>query len=1216
MQEPAVFGAELEANEVECETGSTSADPYPIQIMPDGGSNITLHNSDIAPALGPVHQVALNVVGVWAGSSSAIDGVATAHVAFQTRDGGERRVNLPGAVARSSRKTLISESKLWDMERAQVLKEPHMHILWPDGSETPLTRIGGLYFVYARSVLHEPQTYHLSAREIGAEQMAHTLAARHGIAADRLQRLVKCVDGTGLPSTLSKLQRLAADQDTIITRTAAKRQPAPPLPEAKRSQEPGSTFHLDGAGPFAARSVCDGGNYEMSATDACSGYDYAASTVRHTTNDWIQFCQLVILQERKLRAVGFVITFRVDQAPELRSPAFSAAINNLGHLVELAPRNRYEGVTYASLGHNIVDRRAEGYLARAGKGAGFYMPARMHARAVLRLEPMGSSKVSRTEAHGYPRPDVSSRPVVTFGTDIAVYNEKNERGPSGTTELTATSGAKARTSEGIMMVYGPHYYEVLAPSGAVLRPAQVIALNEYALVCRGTPSGAGPSSDVGTQTLSPSELSAPAPAPSYFPPPMPSDAYLPADVVGPPSSRLRPRSVATLVEDVLQAAPPDELLEYFETALFQFSPGIVLQPMPDSNLLECSALDVDVPPLFALESCKAKLTHAQVRTDLGVQTITVPDTSKQVMNSQDSAEWIEAARRGANVLLLAGNVLMRRDVIDLKDIDVVGCVVQRKLKFEEPPSDAPKDAPRVLRKKNAYNARLCADETVLKMIRARRKPGAHSHVPKPVKAEIMGHMLLQMMLAHVAQTGASLARADVSTAYSKGDRTRPPVAMPLPLEIRDEFRDEDGMERLILLLRPHFGEEVAGDEWDATLLRALGEIGWRPAEGVPALSIADLAQPAQLGRLVDDMLISQAPAPDGSLVYDAYEQTTTLLGQRFGELTGGKEPTEFAGYELQRNFEIGAIHVTMRSHVEEAVAEHLPTLADGVRPSKSLRKGQSLHKLLDALRLPPKPERSTKLTPSQRRYQQVLGILNYPALCDPALVRLLAVAARVMCYPPLDSPIPDLLLERAWDRRHIGICYGGVASPLRANLKIGDMPACLDEPAPRELEGSSDATFHLEPADSYGILITDSNAKVAAVSRKIVVICEDSTATEGVAANKAAQLLEEAVTVRRALYRQNPEPPQLLSDNDPLVLLLTGRGVAARSRSSLRRYVIFKKRVKAGLIRPFHVADEHNPADFLTKWLAAPKLAKSLAYATNHSTWVAPDPPSPSAPAV
>ena len=39
----------------------------------------------------------------------------------------------------------------------------------------------------------------------------------------------------------------------------------------------------------------------------------------------------------------------------------------------------------------------------------------------------------------------------------------------------------------------------------------------------------------------------------------------------------------------------------------------------------------------------------------------------------------------------------------------------------------------------------------------------------------------------------------------------------------------------------------------------------------------------------------------------------------------------------------------------------------------------------------------------------------------------------------------------------------------------------------------------------------------------------------------------------------------------------------------------------------FEVApDEHNPADFLTKWLAGPKLARSLAYATNSGAWVEP----------
>ena len=98
---------------------------------------------------------------------------------------------------------------------------------------------------------------------------------------------------------------------------------------------------------------CDGAFFELTAIDSCSAFGYLADTRTHTQPVWLLFCKHFVLYERKIGHTA-VITLRFDRAPELSDQrafdmdTFRAELHELRVLVELAPRNRSQGVAAAS----------------------------------------------------------------------------------------------------------------------------------------------------------------------------------------------------------------------------------------------------------------------------------------------------------------------------------------------------------------------------------------------------------------------------------------------------------------------------------------------------------------------------------------------------------------------------------------------------------------------------------------------------------------------------------------------------------------------------------------------------------------------------------------------------------------------------------------------------------------------------------------------------
>ena len=100
------------------------------------------------------------------------------------------------------------------------------------------------------------------------------------------------------------------------------------------------------------------------------------------------------------------------------------------------------------------------------------------------------------------------------------------------------------------------------------------------------------------------------------------------------------------------------------------------------------------------ESCKATQGAVEVNTPLGVRVIRVPKTNKQLMESDEMPNWMEADEIGLNAILSLGNVPKRIDAVP-KDEPLAECVTARKLKKDQ--------ATGGLAEKNAFKARHSVD---------------------------------------------------------------------------------------------------------------------------------------------------------------------------------------------------------------------------------------------------------------------------------------------------------------------------------------------------------------------------------------------------------------------------------------------------------------------------------------------------------------------------
>ena len=188
-------------------------------------------------------------------------------------------------------------------------------------------------------------------------------------------------------------------------------------------------------------------------------------------------------------------------------------------------------------------------------------------------------------------------------------------------------------------------------------------------------------------------------------------------------------------------------------------------------------------------------------------------------------------------------------------------------------------------------------------------------------------------------------------------------------------------------------------------------------------------------------------------------------------------------------------------------------------------------------------------------------------------------------------------LAAAYQERDVGLTFGGAGVAVSPRLD-GNLTAAidLDEHAPAELEGHSDATWG--DRNVYALILTFAGAAVLHSTKKINLSVNSSMETEAIGSAKAAEAIAYAREILRAFGTPPQGPTLITTDNLANRQVGSGSSSPTRSRHFLRRYHTLIARVKAGEVVLKHVNDDRMPADFLTKWIDVKKLNKSVRYAT------------------
>ena len=161
----------------------------------------------------------------------------------------------------------------------------------------------------------------------------------------------------------------------------------------------------------------------------------------------------------------------------------------------------------------------------------------------------------------------------------------------------------------------------------------------------------------------------------------------------------------------------------------------------------------------------------------------------------------------------------------------------------------------------------------------------------------------------------------------------------------------------------------------------------------------------------------------------------------------------------------------------------------------------------------------------------------------------------------------------------------------------------MDLGAPLQVEGIADASWDIKSV--YGTTVTAFGAAVSIRVKKVVTTAS-SFENETSASLKCSEDIESARDTMVDLGYPPETPAFLGTDNKANMLVANETGAATRARHALRRYMVLQDRVRRGVAKLGYVPDEENPADYLTKFVPASKLERSIAYLTNSVNAVRP----------
>lgn len=1240
----------LEADEEDEVNDAEEGDTAALEAMLDGGSNVNLFTSKLAMQHATFSTgEPRKVTGIFGQKG---EGLKQFKLQIElTEAQGDSTMQIDGLFSEQGRRDILSESWLYDKYGARVLKEPVMKIKSPT-FEAPIIRRGGHYFVeYNYAELQQARVIENvlwgavetkpddevnvagMSRTLSQVQLAHCWAARLGGGERSIRGLLNATKGHGLTQVTAEMVR-RAESDTYLRRANQRTKPSVRVHEASR-REPGELFVLDAWGPSQAKSPLDGSRYHLTALCARTSEGHHAASRGLTTEIWLQFIKWFVAREAALGHQVRVV--RLDACPELKEGWLSKIEQCLAResppiKVERAAGGHHEGVGLVEQFNGQATRMAEAALARARMGQSWIIPCRMYQAALpLSLRCRRGASKTRSESHTGREVDLEKQTPFCFGTKVAYLTDEQKKKKDGKGSLDRSSpvGKIVGAKDG--------KFEIYTPKGtAVWRaPQQLLPLNEWELVEAGLPSALERDEPVGAEAEQPSSVRPrrppQAPRGSQVYPAVTSAERDQPGLRGPPSTRTRsskpqPSLVAMEIREQVGAAEsPRKSAEAFNAAAYQFGLDEHVESEEElvvaldrlGEVCKCQFEEEPVneggqpgqqrwlggvPVLYEIEpECnKATELFIEVQTDLGPARYTVPATTKAVLEDPHAEEWLAADQRGCDVLTMAGNPLVREKDVRALGHTVIRSVVQRKYKIKHDTKRLAKVDPR--------KSRVNVDGHQVKMMRAQaglpsERVGPHS--------EIADDTLLKVQWSEAATEDEDILLADLPTAYTLGQRTRPPIYLSTPDTCVHE--DEEGSRLCWELRTPCYGEEPAGDELEATLIDDLENAGFEEAEGVSALMTIPLAdgRKGKLTRIVDDFCFTY---PRGS---DAGPKLVEVLKKNYGEgvkvdyLNDVRATGSHGGFALARDRDRKTLTIRMATQVESTVRRFAPQIAEGILPSSAMPKGVNLQSLC-AKMVRPETAAPAKMSEDQRWVAGVAGGMKFPEKVNPRYSLPVWHLASVMSNPPLPEAkqLGLLLLELAWTHRNEGITYGGVGEDSAATRRAADVHLSsgeikLDEPAPLELQATGDANWNTLYRDVYSYLLTRGNAAVAHGLKRTPCVTGSTCEAEGVASVKTAEKVLNVRNIERAFGVLADGATLLGTDSSSNMQVACKQAPGARAKHALRRWHWLRQQISMGRVRLVHVRDADMPADFLTKWLPAKKMEASLERATNSRNAVA-----------
>ena len=359
-------------------------------------------------------------------------------------------------------------------------------------------------------------------------------------------------------------------------------------------------------------------------------------------------------------------------------------------------------------------------------------------------------------------------------------------------------------------------------------------------------------------------------------------------------------------------------------------------------------------------------------------------------------------------------------------------------------------------------------------------------------------------------------------------------------------------------------------------------------------------------KIVDDFLIMESKGSHQitDAAFAAYAKAGITVTR-----TPPDKTIKFNGKVITRDRAKGTLFITMPDKIEGFISRYGKKEArDRDQPGT-----QTALRTL-ALTMQIEMPESGKLDAEQKHMQRAIGEAKYiEQNILPDISFIVHLLSKVMRAPPvrIAKRVVESIAEYMSVDMNMGITYGGV--PDRQQRIDGSIYASAPMNAPTHaLEGYGDATHGLprdakfRNGDIMGKLLMYNGGAIMHGSKKLGVETSCVMESEGVVTNRIVQAADYASVALRSLGAPIEHPVFIGCDNKASVLLANDAGSAGLARHFLTKYIAMQDGIRDSRLSIAYVADEDNPTDMLTKWVALAKMKASVSFMRNTKNAILP----------